>query len=444
MTIRDGTTRQPAGRAVTGAWRPGDDPGHRQFFTFATDRRLRPRQRRRPDRRHRRLRDVGHARRRTRRNAVLLCHAWTGDSHVAGPGRAGPSDAGLVGGYGRARATDRHRPLVRRVPQRARRVPGLDRARRRRTRRRHAVRLAVPGHHDPRHGARPGPPGRPPRHRRRGTPSSAARWAGCRCSSGRSCTPTGSRSIVPIATCMQATAQQIAWGAIGRRAIALDPRWRGGDYYDAAAGDGPAEGLADRPHGRPGDVPQRQRVHRPLRSRPRRPGAARRHVRAVAAVRGRALPRAPRHEARRAASTPTATSSSARRWTSTTSPGAAGTWRRRWPGSRARACRSGSRPTCCIRATSSARSTSCCARRAPRAEYVEIDSPHGHDAFLINLDQLADPIADFLGPSDACRRVVGSRRRGAKSSRTAIILLDVGSRSTNMPPDGSGGTACRR
>ena len=52
------------------------------------------------------------------------------------------------------------------------------------------------------------------------------------------------RSIAPIAACMQATAQQIAWGAIGRRAIRLDPRWRGGDYYDAEPGDGPAEGLA--------------------------------------------------------------------------------------------------------------------------------------------------------------------------------------------------------
>ena len=31
-----------------------------------------------------------------------------------------------------------------------------------------------------------------------------------------------------------------------------------------------------------------------------------------------------------------------------------------------------------------------------RSRYVEIDSPHGHDAFLINLDQLAEPIADFL------------------------------------------------
>ena len=56
--------------------------------------------------------------------------------------------------------------------------------------------------------------------------------------------PERVRSIVPIATCMQASAQQIAWGVIGRRAIRLDPRWRGGDYYDAEPGDGPADGLA--------------------------------------------------------------------------------------------------------------------------------------------------------------------------------------------------------
>ncbi|MDH3707948.1 MAG: alpha/beta fold hydrolase, partial [Acidimicrobiia bacterium] len=31
---------------------------------------------------------------------------------------------------------------------------------------------------------------------------------------------------------------------VGRLAIALDPRWRGGDYYDAEPGDGPAAGLA--------------------------------------------------------------------------------------------------------------------------------------------------------------------------------------------------------
>ena len=30
------------------------------------------------------------------------------------------------------------------------------------------------------------------------------------------------------------------------------------------------------------------------------------------------------------------------------------------------------------------------------AEYVEIDSPHGHDAFLINLDQVGKPVQRFL------------------------------------------------
>jgi homoserine O-acetyltransferase len=30
------------------------------------------------------------------------------------------------------------------------------------------------------------------------------------------------------------------------------------------------------------------------------------------------------------------------------------------------------------------------------SEYVEIDSPHGHDAFLINGDQMAEPLERFL------------------------------------------------
>jgi homoserine O-acetyltransferase len=35
------------------------------------------------------------------------------------------------------------------------------------------------------------------------------------------------------------------------------------------------------------------------------------------------------------------------------------------------------------------------------AGYAEIDSPHGHDAFLLNVDQLARPVADFL----ECRKL---------------------------------------
>jgi len=56
--------------------------------------------------------------------------------------------------------------------------------------------------------------------------------------------PERVRSLVPIATVAAASAQQIAFGSAGRKAIRLDPRWRGGDYYGAEPGDGPSEGLA--------------------------------------------------------------------------------------------------------------------------------------------------------------------------------------------------------
>jgi homoserine O-acetyltransferase len=36
------------------------------------------------------------------------------------------------------------------------------------------------------------------------------------------------------------------------------------------------------------------------------------------------------------------------------------------------------------------------ARQGTPTELIEIDSPHGHDAFLINLDQFGPPISRFL------------------------------------------------
>lgn len=56
--------------------------------------------------------------------------------------------------------------------------------------------------------------------------------------------PERLRAIAPIATTLAASAQQVAWSAVGRTALALDPRFRGGDYYDAEPGDGPFAGLA--------------------------------------------------------------------------------------------------------------------------------------------------------------------------------------------------------
>ncbi len=56
--------------------------------------------------------------------------------------------------------------------------------------------------------------------------------------------PERVKAIAPIATAVAATPWQIGWSATGRLAITLDPQWRGGDYYDAPAGEGPHAGLA--------------------------------------------------------------------------------------------------------------------------------------------------------------------------------------------------------
>src|SRR5690606_11945589 len=73
---------------VTGAWRPGDPPGHRRFFTFAADRPFAVES-------GATLRDVTVAYQTWGEldargsNAVLVCHAWTGDSHAAGRATTG-------------------------------------------------------------------------------------------------------------------------------------------------------------------------------------------------------------------------------------------------------------------------------------------------------------------------------------------------------------------
>lgn len=54
--------------------------------------------------------------------------------------------------------------------------------------------------------------------------------------------PARVRSIAPIATNLAATPQQIAWSAVGRLAIANDPHFAGGDYYENEQG--PGTGLA--------------------------------------------------------------------------------------------------------------------------------------------------------------------------------------------------------
>ena len=227
---------------VSGAWRAGDPPGRRQFYTFPADRPF--------------ALDGGVTLHEVTvayetwgtlderaSNAVLLCHAWTGDSHAAGEaGRGHPAPGWWddVIGPGRAIDTDRWFVVCANVlggcqgstgpasPHPAdghpygSRFPVVTIRDMVRAQSRLATHLGVGAWHSVVGGSMGG--------------MQVLEWA--------LTFPQRVRSIVPIATCAQATAQQIAWGAIGRRAIRLDPRWRGGDYYDAPPGEGPAEGLA--------------------------------------------------------------------------------------------------------------------------------------------------------------------------------------------------------
>jgi homoserine O-acetyltransferase/O-succinyltransferase len=225
---------------VTGAWKPGDEPGQRQFFEFPHDRPIALDT-------ERTLSDVTIAYETwgrldaTASNAILVCHAWTGDSHAAGPAGRGHPSAGwwddLIG-PGKPLDTDRWFVVCSNVlggcqgttgpasahPDDGRpygsRFPVVTIRDMVRAQARLATHLGVETWQSVIGGSMGG--------------MQVLEWA--------ITFPHRVRSIIPIATCAQATAQQIAWGAIGRRAIRLDPNWRGGDYYDAEPG--PSEGLA--------------------------------------------------------------------------------------------------------------------------------------------------------------------------------------------------------
>jgi homoserine O-acetyltransferase/O-succinyltransferase len=227
---------------VSGAWRPGDDPGRRQFLTVAADRPFALDH-------GGRLSDVVIAYETwgeldaAASNALLVCHAWTGDSHLAGPAERGHPTPGWwegVVGPGLAIDTDRYFVVCANVlggcqgsTGPASIEPGTGRP--------YGSRFPVITIRDMIR-----------MQARLGDHLGIEQWlsvlggsmGGMQVLEWGITYPERVRSLVAIASCAHATAQQIAWGAIGRRAIRLDPRWRGGDYYDAEPGDGPHEGLA--------------------------------------------------------------------------------------------------------------------------------------------------------------------------------------------------------
>ncbi|WP_445262982.1 homoserine O-acetyltransferase MetX [Pseudokineococcus sp. 1T1Z-3] len=174
-------------------------------------------------------------------NVVLVCHALTGDSHVVGPaGEGHPTPGwweGLVG-PGLALDTDRWCVLA----------PN-----------------ALGGCRGSTGPASPAPDGRPWGSRfpaltvrdqvaaeealadALGVASFAlvlgGSMGGMRALEWAVCAPDRVRRLLVLASCAEASADQIAWAAAQLAAIEGDPRYAGGDYHDAPDGLGPHHGL---------------------------------------------------------------------------------------------------------------------------------------------------------------------------------------------------------
>ncbi|HSO94855.1 MAG TPA: homoserine O-acetyltransferase [Acidimicrobiia bacterium] len=221
-------------------WRPGDDPGRRRFVTLF-------------DERPHALEAGGHLESvdvafetwgelaPDRSNAVLVVHALTGDSHAAGaagPAHPQPGWWDALIGPGRALDTSRYFVVCPNVLGGCQGTTG-------------PASLAADG--EP-YGSR-----FPTITIRDQVVAEAAladqlgieRWhavvggsmGGMRVLEWAVGFPGRVERAVVISVGAKATAEEIAWCAMQIRAIRDDPRWRGGDYYNAAEG-GPDVGLS--------------------------------------------------------------------------------------------------------------------------------------------------------------------------------------------------------
>lgn len=231
-----------AGLPVTGAWRPGDPVGRRQFVELTKNRPF--------------VLENGSVLKHAElayetwgelnedaSNAILVCHALTGDSHAHGPSGHGHATSGwwedLVG-HGKPIDADTHFIVCANVLGGCQGSTG-------------------PASIDPDTGT-PYGSSFPTVSMRDIVRSQALLADHLGVKAWRSVIggsmggmavlewavmyPDRVRSIAPIATTVAASAMQIAWSAVGRAALTLDPNWRGGDYYDAEPGEGPHAGLA--------------------------------------------------------------------------------------------------------------------------------------------------------------------------------------------------------
>ncbi|QBI18116.1 homoserine O-acetyltransferase [Egibacter rhizosphaerae] len=174
-------------------------------------------------------------------NAVLVCHALTGDSHVLGPPEPGHPEPGWwdgVVGPGAGIDTDRWFVVCANVLGGCQGTTG-------------PASEAPDGHpygsRWPRTTIRDQVEVEAALARHLGIEAWAAvvggSMGGMRALEWAVTHPDRVRRAVVIGCGAQSSAEQIALSEIQIRAIRLDPGFRGGDYYDAPAGPGPHEGL---------------------------------------------------------------------------------------------------------------------------------------------------------------------------------------------------------
>lgn len=234
--------QHPSGLPASGAWKEGDAPGARRFYKWDTGRPF--------------LLEAGGSLSDLvvayetwgeldpdGSNAVLVCHALTGDSHVcSSPGISGSPEGwweDLVG-PGNYIDTDRYFVVCSNVLGGCQGTTG-------------------PASVDPSTG-RPLGAGFPAVtirdmvrvQKRLSDHLGVRKWL---CVIGGSMGgmqvlewgvmfPERVQSLAPLAVGCASSPWQIAWSKVERAAIFGDPAWRGGDYYDAPAGEGPHAGLA--------------------------------------------------------------------------------------------------------------------------------------------------------------------------------------------------------
>lgn len=226
---------------ASGAWRVGDPVGDRRFHAVAHGRPFRLEGGGSLPEVHVAYETWGELNDR-HDNAVLVCHALTGDSHASGrsgPGHPTPGWWDALIGPGRALDLDQYFVVC------ANAVGGCQGS-------------TGPSSTDPRTGEPYGSafPVVTIRDTVRAQASLAdelgiARWrsvvggsmGGMQALEWGVMFPDRLASLVLASTSAQASALQIAWSHIGRSAILADPGFRGGDYYDAAPGSGPHRGL---------------------------------------------------------------------------------------------------------------------------------------------------------------------------------------------------------